>query len=205
LTGEDDAEIDLLPRAGAENWAPFVAAVIMTKPPSALCEPVSAPPKWKLKNGDQRPTPKARPARTEMAKIAGQRLGHANLTRGNVADSHTPRNNTPETRPPGWGGRIRTSAWRNQNPLPYRLATPQCRFLSHAAARGGQTLVRGRTSRNRCWRDKATVAASFSSVRTVDRTSFGPIGASLAKPRFFHLATVFGLIPYCSASSCRLF
>jgi hypothetical protein len=26
----------------------------------------------------------------------------------------------------GWGGRIRTSAWRNQNPLPYRLATPQC-------------------------------------------------------------------------------
>ena len=26
---------------------------------------------------------------------------------------------------PGWGGRIRTSAWRNQNPLPYRLATPQ--------------------------------------------------------------------------------
>src|SRR5574337_1927530 len=25
----------------------------------------------------------------------------------------------------GWGGRIRTSVWRNQNPLPYRLATPQ--------------------------------------------------------------------------------
>ena len=29
----------------------------------------------------------------------------------------------PEPRP-GWGGRIRTSAWRNQNPLPYHLATP---------------------------------------------------------------------------------
>jgi hypothetical protein len=29
----------------------------------------------------------------------------------------------------GWGGRIRTSAWRNQNPLPYRLATPQRRFF----------------------------------------------------------------------------
>ena len=26
---------------------------------------------------------------------------------------------------PGWGGRIRTSAWWNQNPLPYHLATPQ--------------------------------------------------------------------------------
>src|SRR5207248_8376971 len=25
----------------------------------------------------------------------------------------------------GWGGRIRTSVWRNQNPLPYHLATPQ--------------------------------------------------------------------------------
>ena len=25
----------------------------------------------------------------------------------------------------GWGGRDRTSEWRNQNPLPYRLATPQ--------------------------------------------------------------------------------
>src|SRR5919199_4450999 len=25
----------------------------------------------------------------------------------------------------GWGGRIRTSLWRNQNPLPYRLGTPQ--------------------------------------------------------------------------------
>ena len=25
----------------------------------------------------------------------------------------------------GWGGRVRTFAWRNQNPLPYHLATPQ--------------------------------------------------------------------------------
>jgi hypothetical protein len=29
----------------------------------------------------------------------------------------------------GWGGRIRTSAWRNQNPLPYRLATPQSAWV----------------------------------------------------------------------------
>ena len=27
----------------------------------------------------------------------------------------------------GWGGRDRTSEWRNQNPLPYRLATPHPR------------------------------------------------------------------------------
>ncbi len=25
----------------------------------------------------------------------------------------------------GWGARIRTWVWRDQNPLPYRLATPQ--------------------------------------------------------------------------------
>ena len=30
----------------------------------------------------------------------------------------------PETGLAGWGGRIRTSVWRNQNPLPYHLATP---------------------------------------------------------------------------------
>lgn len=28
----------------------------------------------------------------------------------------------------GWGGRIRTLEWRDQNPLPYRLATPQDKF-----------------------------------------------------------------------------
>jgi len=78
-----------------------------------LAIPVSAPPKWKLKNGDQRPAPKTRPARTEMAKIAGHRLGHANLTRENVADSHTLGNNTPETRLPG-------GLWRNTFMAPAR-------------------------------------------------------------------------------------
>ena len=33
--------------------------------------------------------------------------------------------NLPNLRMSGWGGRIRTSEWRNQNPLPYHLATPQ--------------------------------------------------------------------------------
>jgi hypothetical protein len=64
-----------------------------------------------LENGDQRPAPETRPAWVEIPEIAGQRPGRASLTRGNVADSHTPGNNTPET-----GGRIRTSAWRNQYP-----------------------------------------------------------------------------------------
>ena len=30
----------------------------------------------------------------------------------------------------GWGARIRTWEWRYQKPLPYRLATPQCRACS---------------------------------------------------------------------------
>jgi len=50
-------------------------------------EPVSAPPKGKLKNGDQRPAAKTRPARTEIRKITDQRLGSARVTRGNVGDS----------------------------------------------------------------------------------------------------------------------
>jgi hypothetical protein len=55
---------------------------------------------------------------------AANRVGRARLTRGNVGGSRQQGNDTPETRLPGWGGRIRTSAWRNQNPLPCRLATP---------------------------------------------------------------------------------
>jgi hypothetical protein len=41
--------------------------------------------------------PESRDALTEMPIIAGQRLEGASVTRGNVADSHTPGNNTPET------------------------------------------------------------------------------------------------------------
>ena len=71
-------------------------------------EPVSATAKRKLENGEQRLAPETRPLRAEMPQIAGQRLGRAGVTRGNVADSHTPGNKTPETRLPGWGTWIRT-------------------------------------------------------------------------------------------------
>ena len=71
-------------------------------------EPVSAPPKRKLENRQQRPAPETRPARTEIPEIADQRLGRPSLTRGNVADSHTPGNKTSETRLPGCPQRIRT-------------------------------------------------------------------------------------------------
>ena len=40
------------------------------------------------------------------------------------------------SRDAGWGGRIRTCGWRDQNPLPYHLATPQ----DHTGARRGAIL-----------------------------------------------------------------
>ena len=42
----------------------------------------------------------------------------------------------PAAQNAGWGGRDRTSEWRNQNPLPYRLATPhQARRIGLARKR----------------------------------------------------------------------
>src|SRR5260370_40374665 len=83
--------------------------------------------KRKLENGDKRLAPQNHGSRTESPEIAGQRLGRARLTRRNVGGSHTPRNHTAETGLAGWGPRIRTREWRNQNPLPYHLATPHRR------------------------------------------------------------------------------
>ena len=48
----------------------------------------------------------------------------------------------------GWGGRIRTSVWRNQNPLPYHLATPQCRRKCFATSGSGGTIAAARSDSN---------------------------------------------------------
>jgi hypothetical protein len=47
---------------------------------------------------------------------------------------------------PGWGGRDRTSEWRNQNPLPYRLATPQQAFFRSGGRTRRRTPFRHRRS-----------------------------------------------------------
>ena len=39
------------------------------------------------------------------------------------------------------------------------------------------------------------MATSSSTDRTVDLASLGPVGRSATEPRFFHLATVYGLMP----------
>src|SRR5262249_3197686 len=48
-----------------------------------------------------------------------------------------------ETRLVGWGARIRTWEWRNQNPLPYHLATPQ-----YALTRARGTIAAARQAIN---------------------------------------------------------
>ena len=55
-------------------------------------------------------------------QAGGQPLRHARQARMTLAA--------------GWGGRDRTSACRNQNPVPYRLATPQSGLVIPASAPG---------------------------------------------------------------------
>ncbi len=53
---------------------------------------------------------------------------------------------------PGWGGRIRTSEWRIQSPLPYRLATPQASRNVSAALLGRNGHGARRYGSSRGWR-----------------------------------------------------
>ncbi len=50
------------------------------------------------------------------------------------------RRSPAETGVAGWGAWIRTREWRNQNPLPYHLATPHrpARGADHTGGRGGK-------------------------------------------------------------------
>ena len=54
----------------------------------------------------------------------------------NCAENRERENGEDVGRSIGWGGRTRTSEWRNQNPLPYHLATPHQAAFVVAAARG---------------------------------------------------------------------
>src|SRR5262249_7180916 len=72
-------------------------------------------PKRKLENGQQRLASQNHRSRTQSLEISGQGLGRTRLTDGNVEGSSTRGAHTEETVLVGWGGRIRTSEWRNQN------------------------------------------------------------------------------------------
>src|SRR5712671_2523410 len=60
--------------------------------------------------------PGKRPPRWEAPDFPRQRPAHCPLTLGNVGGSPTPGNHTAESALAGWGARIRTWEWRNQNP-----------------------------------------------------------------------------------------
>ncbi len=64
---------------------------------------------------------------TDASLALSRRTGGANVPRKRAILGKLLQRtkNASHGQPLGWGGRIRTSAWRNQNPLPYRLATPQ--------------------------------------------------------------------------------
>jgi hypothetical protein len=110
----------------------------------------------------------------------------------------------------GWGGRIRTSVWRNQNPLPYRLATPQSAAGPEGPAESGRTIVRAPKRRNGldgdfatspkgraaalselgrnktvicgCSSGRATAAALFERGSKDGRSSKHPVGRCLGSP-----------------------
>jgi hypothetical protein len=54
--------------------------------------------------------------RTRLKRGLAARLSSCIRDRGNVGGSPTPGNHTAETALAGWGARIRTWEWRNQNP-----------------------------------------------------------------------------------------
>src|SRR6187431_548675 len=63
--------------------------------------------------------------RLNLGKAGVQRRKRMREKLGFPAHSRVPSGAWPNAGMAGWGGRDRTSEWRNQNPLPYRLATPQ--------------------------------------------------------------------------------
>ena len=69
-------------------------------------EPVSGMPKRKLENGEQRLARQSHQSSPEIPEFAGQRLGSASITRGNVGSSRTAGNRLGETALAGWGGRF---------------------------------------------------------------------------------------------------
>ena len=75
--------------------------------------------------------PKSRRKRTATGSLGGM----------SAAKSRTPGLNSAPLRRqgrrlnlPGWGAGIRTPEWRYQKPLPYHLATPQCRERAESYA-----------------------------------------------------------------------
>jgi hypothetical protein len=108
----------------------------------STAEPVSAPPKRKLENGEQRPAPETRAQRTEIPEIARQRPEPASLIRGEINDFHRPGKISQGFEPPHGGIKIRTFLTKNNSLHVWMAATPHLgtkgltRFLSNPCTKG---------------------------------------------------------------------
>ena len=80
---------------------------------------ISANTTRRLKTGGQRLAREIGRLRPKIQKITPQRLRDVSLTLGNVAPILSNRISLTEIGLAGWGARIRTWEWRNQNPLDY--------------------------------------------------------------------------------------
>ena len=90
-----------------------------------------------------------------------RRVGRS-LTCGDIEGISEKRKRPGETGLVGWGGRIRTSEWRNQNPLPYHLATPQS-----GLRRGWPTARRNITARPPGINDNPAIGLDFALYNNV--------------------------------------
>jgi hypothetical protein len=96
--------------------------------------------------------------------------------------------------------------------FPFNLGQPRDSTAPQAAMQGRAGQMRNRrlkrveavVERQKRMPRKAMITASSSTARTVDPASLGPVGRSETEVRFFHLATVLGLIPCRLASVLRL-
>src|ERR1700733_10607915 len=96
---------------------------------TATSNRVSAVRKRILKIGDRRLPRGIERWWPNIREIELQRPRYFALIARNVARIYVSGKLPLETRLTGWGARIRTWEWRNQNPLPYHLATPQYRRI----------------------------------------------------------------------------
>ena len=101
------------------RWRQRLVAVVPVgvEPVSAIVEPVSGSLKRKLEKPEQRLARQPRQLGALSASFPGQRLWRICLSLGNIVSSRKPGELRRRDALAGWGARIRTWEWRNQNPL----------------------------------------------------------------------------------------
>ena len=119
--------------------------------------------------------PMSRNERTESESLAGFYRGKSR-TIGLNSESQRPRGRRLIL--PGWGAGIRTPEWRYQKPLPYHLATPQCREAASYAIRAAKAttgiglVMRWFAAVHPC--GGLAVSLAFSGVAPVSESRYSP-------------------------------